>query len=262
MNRSNIIFAFIGGVMVGAAATVGYLKHSGKLARNDGDIDGNSSDGAGSISDSETAEVDPAVKRDKPSFEQPKKMDTHRTDYARIEEKPDLDEMAKKYESENDMENTEEEEDEGEADPEPWMSDIDLPDDYQDPEDQDYGHVIKQIQGKRKNDLIFLIPQEYAGEIYLLEDLNYYAKDDILCDLTDAPVDDPMHVVGDCLEYFGQYGFDEDKVFVRNCTLGIEYEITLINGKYADHLYGVTPEDYEEKPKPLVRKMRKERDDD
>lgn len=262
MNRSNIIFAFIGGVMVGAAATVGYLKHSGKLARNDGDIDGNGSDSAGSMSESETAKVDPAVKRDKPSFEQPKKMDTHRTDYARIEEKPDLDEMAKKYETEdqNDMENAEEEEDEDDGDPDPGLADIDFPDENGDIEE--YGHIIAQIEGKKKDDLIFLIPQEYAGEIYLLEDLNYYAKDDILCDLTDAPVDDPMHVVGDCLEYFGQYGFDEDKVFVRNCTLGIEYEITLINGKYADHLYGVTPEDYEEKPKPLVRKMRKERDDD
>lgn len=247
------IFAFIGGTVIGASGAVAVMKKMGYIKPEQNPN--------GSISykvemtekdiEMPPTDQDGEPLRDKPSYETPEKIDTSKTLYNSISEKPSLDEMVKRVSldaseegfEEDDLDDPEKEEDA----PEP----ID--------EDLDYGHVVMQLPARRKDDLIFLVHQDYAGECYLLEDLIYYAKDDVLADVTDAPVDDPMTVIGDSLGYFGVYA-DEGKLFVRNCTMGIEYEVTWNEGRYSDKLYGINTSEIEEPKKQVKTKMRKERE--
>lgn len=257
----DIIFAFIGGTVIGASGAVAVMKKIGyikpeqnpdgsisyKVEMTESDIDMPPTDQKGELL------------RDKPSFETPEKIDTSKTLYNSISEKPSLDDMMKRASLD-----VSEEEKAREVD---YIYDGDLKGelgekgDYPEPidEDLDYGHVVMQLPARRKDDLIFLIHQDYAGECYLLEDLIYYAKDDVLADVTDAPVDDPMTIIGDSLGYFGVHA-DEGKLFVRNCTMGIEYEITWNEGRYSDKLYGVDTSEIEEPKKQIKTKMRKERE--
>lgn len=241
------IFAFIGGTIVGASGAVAVMKKIGYCKLSDAEADvlyktASEDDGnAEKLKDSEVAPI-----RDKPSYEIREKVDTSKTAYYSIAEKPSLDEMMKQASLNPQEEDKLPEDDEAEDIPEP----VD--------EDLDYGHIIQQLPARRKDDLIFLIHQDYAGECYLLEDLIYYQKDDVLADVTDVPVDDPLTVIGDSLGYFGKYA-DDGKLFVRNCTMGIEYEVTLVDGRYADKLYGVDTSEIEELIRPIKTKMRKER---
>lgn len=266
--KRDVIFAFIGGIVVGASAAVTYMKRSGytKLSGHDRDVlcAAESSDKKTSLeTENETEKLAPTL-RDVPSFEISKKLDTHKVRYDGVINKPSLDEVSKKYQDssyDRHMSEREHPEEDGIDDNDEFDETEDP--DYEGPiygdesveeremadampyedDDIDYSHTIMRLQGRRKNDLIYLVPQDHAGEIFPLEDLNYYAKDDVLCDITDAPVDDPMSVIGDSLGYFGQYGADSDKLFVRNCTIGFEYEVTLIDGRYAEHLYGISSEE-------------------
>lgn len=242
----DIVFAFIGGGIIGAAGTVGVMKRLGyiqptpeqqevlsliereKMEKERGEA---GSRGAG----------DPML-GDTVSFQMEKELDTHKVRYDTLEDKPDLESLVKKYEEVQDqieMDEEEEDIDEEDGDPNPELAYVIQTDED---EPQEYGHVIKQLPSRRKDQLIFLVPQDYAGEVYYLEDLIYYAEDDVLADVTDAPVDDQLGVIGDSLGYFGQHGADEDKLFVRNCTLGIEYEVTRVPGRYADKIYGLDVE--------------------
>lgn len=238
------VFVFVGGIMIGAAGTaalmrkLGYIRPTPEqqeaLYAMEEEFEG------------ENADSDISSLRDNPSFTLPEEINTVKVRYdAREEAKPSLDEMVSRYETE--AVDEDDEADEAEDYPQP----IDPPD------VDEYGHVILQLPARRKDDLIYLVPQEHAGEIYVLDELVYYEGDDVLADMTDAPVDDPLTVIGDSLGYFGQYGADADKLFVRNCRIGIEYEVTRIAGRYADHLYGLDVE--EDAPtKTPIRKSHKE----
>lgn len=242
----DMIFAFLSGVVIGSAGTVAVMKKLGYIVSMNESIENGETM-------TDEGEASPMT-GDKVSFEQPHSLDTYKIRYDSLEEKPDLDDMARNLESEE----TEVDEEGEYEDEEDDMSDV-IPTDEYDP--IEHGHVIKQLPARRKDQLIFLIRQEYAGEVYYLEDLAYYELDDVLADVTDAPVDDQLGVIGDSLEYFGQYGADEDKLFVRNCTLGIEYEITKVNSRYADKIYGVDTSKLEkEEPKKQVKKEREEDD--
>lgn len=261
----NMIFTFIGGVVLGVSGTVAVMKRTGYVR-----LTPEQEEYLSTLEDVER-EDSPSTPdiRDTSSFETKKEINTHAIRYDILEDKPDLDELASKYENEEEAaenehptedDGSEDEEEEEEDDPDPSLAYV-VHDD-EDDEDHDCGHVVFKLPAKRKNELIFLVPQDYAGEVYLLEDLIYYEGDDVLTDVTDAPVDDPLAVIGDSLGYFGQHGADEDKLFVRNCTIGIEYEITRIHGRFADKLYGVNPEELDDEPKNGIRKMRKERDEE
>lgn len=274
----DMIFAFIGGTVVGAAGCYGVMTKLGYIRLSPEELTSNDSvraqdDPKGSlILDHESTET--VMFEDKTSYEQNRSVDTMKVRYDTLEEKPDLDEMAKKYtgekgsdgddpginEDEEAIKNwtSEEYEEEDNDDPDPDLADVI----HTDEEDIEYGHVVTQLPARRKDQLIFLVHEDYAGECYLLEDLIYYETDDVLADVTDAPVDDQLGVIGDSLGYFGKYSEDPDKLFVRNCSMGIEYEITREHRRYADKLYGVDSSEVNEEPKKGVRKMKKERDDE
>lgn len=244
MNK-DVVFAFVGGITMGAAGTIAVMKKLGytKLAPYQQDIlyatESTIEEKSPKKIDSE---VNPAVTRDESSFTQPSKLDTHKVNYtsARLEEKPDLDELAKKYvESEdesNEVELTEDEDEDDDA--------FEGFDEYPKALGEEYGKVIMELTG-RKNDLIFLIPPSDFGSVYLPDKLVYYVGDDILADTTDCVMDDPEHIVGDALHFFGTNGADANKVYVRNATIQAEYEITRVRGSYADHLYGIDAEEEE-----------------
>lgn len=255
MNR-DMIFAFIGGAIVGASGAVAVLNRMGyvKLTEEQKDILLNEPgsmflngmrDGLNSVKE------DPDIlQSDKVSYTQPSKIDPYKVRYDTLEDKPDLDEMVKKYEEEEEYED-----EENDGDPYPDLADVIQTSE----EDIDYGHTITQLPARRKDQLIFLVHQDYAGECYLLEDLIYYEKDDILTDVTDAPVDDVLGVIGDSLGYFGKYSEDSDKLFVRNCTMGLEYEVTRVHTHYAEKLYGIDSGEEVLKTKKIKRKVK---DDD
>ena len=252
MNK-DVVFAFIGGITMGAAGTIAVMKKLGytKLAPYQRDI----LYAAESTNEEKSPkkidqEVNPAVTRDESSFAQPSKLDTHKVNYtsARLEEKPDLDELAKKYvESEdesNEVELTEDEDEDDDAFEGFDEAPDDIYDEYLKTLEEEYGKIIMELTG-RKDDLIFLIPPSDFGSVYLPDKLVYYVGDDILADTTDCVMDDPEHIVGDALHFFGTNGVDANKVYVRNATIQAEYEITRVRGSYADHLYGIDAEEEE-----------------
>lgn len=257
----DMIFAFIGGVTVGAASCYGVMIKLGYV-RPDGmdNTDEKVDDPVQDKKDKHISETESSMLGDSVSYTQPKEIDTLKVRYDSLEEKPNLDELVKKYDKypipqDDSLEDRDEESD---GDPDPDLADmIQTTDD-----DIEYGHAVIKLPGRKKDDLIFLIREDYAGECYLLEDLFYYEKDGVLADVTDAPVDDVLGVIGDSLGYFGKYSEDPDKLYVRNCRIGIEYEVTLVHSRYADKLYGVDSSEIDEKPKKTVRRMRKERDDE
>lgn len=251
----DIVFVFLGGAVLGATGAVTVMRRLGysklteeekaylaKFVEENGDGE---------------SEVDGGLLlEDRPSYNVEKTADTRKVRYDNLKEKPPLEELVKKYEGdeEEDIDISEDGEEEEDGDPDP---DLAYADEYTE-DDVEYGTVIKQIPGKRKDQLIFLVPEECAGELYLLEELTYYAGDDVLVDVTDMPVDDPLLVIGDSLDMFGQCGETEDMMFIRNCTLGIEYEVTRVESRWADRLYGVKDE---AKPKKTKMPRREEEDD-
>lgn len=85
--------------------------------------------------------------------------------------------------------------------------------------------------------------------------LSYY-DDDVLTDEHDNPIDRPERVVGeDALVSFGEQSEDSDVVYVRNETLRGVYEIVRTNKNY-----GATPERYARKK--AVRKVEKEEENE
>lgn len=262
MNQTtNMFFAFLGGVAVGALATIGVLKKIGKndpkavnriifVQGDNGPEDGRSYKGGGGTGHAPDLPI-----QDKPSFEMGKALDTHKVTYDALDKKPDLAEMVKKYkdtavereaaerehppEDEGDDDYDEEEELQREIGESlmkhPGQMDIE--------ETDGFGHILCQLDNGRKDNLIYLVPEEYAGEVYPLETLTYYMRDDILADLSDTPVDDVNRIIADALEAFGKCGEDPDMVFVRNCSSGIEYEITRVDEYFGAKIYGVSQEE-------------------
>ena len=260
MNQTtNVIFSFIGGVVTGSLATYAIMRRMKPPIAAEPETEAND------ILDSEAPEKIPSG--DKPSFATPKTLDTRKVSYDGIVKKPDLEEVSKKYRDasfdkmnaereypEDDIpEDPDEEERYEEADA--LMNHIGQ---MEIEETEGFGHILKELNNGRADSLIYLISEDYAGEIYPLEDLTYYAKDDVLCDVTDAPVDSVEKLIANGLEFFGECGEDETKVYIRNATIGFEYEITRVDSYYGAHIYGVSDEDFEQDPPPKqTRKSKK-----
>lgn len=246
-NTSNLVIAFIGGTAVGGLATAGVMKKMGYVKLIDGMELPESRDAK--------KETDIHPEKDKPSFDPKGHVDTHKTSYSSIFDKPDLEEVSKRYqnedfdkemaEREHPEEDISEESDEEEYEIGDAMSHHFSPDDLEMEEIDGFGHVICELSAKRRDVLVYLVHEDYSGEIYPVEDLTYYEKDNVLCDVNMAAVSDIINLVGDALECFGRCGSDDNKVYVRNCSMGLEYEITRVNSYYAAKVYGIKDEDFE-----------------
>lgn len=268
MNQTkNMIFAFLAGTAIGALATVGVMR---KIAKNDpetierivmiggGAAENNPDEGEGGN------EFNADLHQDKPSYTMPETLDTRKVRYDGIVTKPDIEEMAKKYE------NTDAEKEAAERES-PEEDDEDFEEEIAESlmthvgrmeieETDGYGHVIGPLQSSHRDDLIYLVPEEYTGEIYPVEDLFYYEEDDVLCDVTDAPIDNVESLIGDALDLFGEGSSDPNKVYVRNCSKGFEYEVTRMEGTFGAHIYGIDSEKFAT-PGKQSTKRKKEEDD-
>lgn len=276
-NTTNAVMIFIGGMAVGSLITVGIMKKFGCNAPNSSVEDTSIND----ISDDPfTPKKDKPSYADKKSVNTHKRNYTSpfvKPDLDEVSKRygnDDFDkEMAAREHPEDDIpeeseqtearrakstldqesdpkdlrergDETEEEDDEeleiGEASSYHFS-----PDDLELEEIDGYGHVVCELHSKRSSSLIYLISDEFLGEIYPIESLTYYERDNVLCDKNDAVVDDISMVVGDALEHFGDHCGDKDMVYVRNCSISMEYEITRVNGYYAAKIYGIKDEDFE-----------------
>lgn len=284
--RTNLIWAFLGGVAVGAFGAFGVMKKLGYYkpiadgvppAEKDDDRSKTVSSAKKTAPPDETATT-----KDVPSFSLPERIDTQRVRY-HMPEKPDLEEVSAKYgdpsfdqhmaerEHPEDDEPDDEENDEKALQEEIAEALMDHPGQMEDGDasiDTDgYGHVLKQLACEKKGMEIYLVHVDYAGEIYPLEDLRYFEKDDVLCDILDCPIGDVDRTVGSALEHFGECGSGPNSVIVRNISTGFEYEITRETGSFAAYLYGVTDEESELPPRTglhpaKVRKQKKDSEDE
>lgn len=274
----NSVCLFVAGALVGAFATYGAMKKMGY--HKDGEQPLTASlDELTDDSDSKDEEDSSiATIRDKPQFTFDKTINTHRTRYDSLTSKPDPEEMIRAYaEAEHPMEEDEDDDEsdfptgdlvdeKGERihypkdDANPNYSAMEIEEDDEETqwqtelaeslmgveEEEGYGHVLVQLDTGRKADLVFLIPEAYLGEIYSVEALTYYEYDNVLCDANDIPIDNPMQIIGTGLEHFGEcLGEVDDAVYIRNCSISVEYEITRVRGYYGAHIYGVTDEEFE-----------------
>lgn len=257
MNTRNLIFAFLGGSAVGAVVTVGVMR---RLARRDPERFKSAMGGDKGEENKEEKDISDSSKPlpDNPSFDVKKKVDTSKTSYHIPTAKPSLEDLAKKYEGATVVkeaaerehpEDDEIDEDLEEEITEAQMHQIGIEDIF---DTDGFGHAIRRIESTRRDQEILLVSEEYAGEMFPLEDLTYYVGDDILCDVTDAPIDDVQGLIGDALSWFGEGSTDPDKVFIRNCSRGFEYEITRNTGYFGARVYGISDEDMaalKDKPK-------------
>lgn len=263
----NMICVFLGGIAIGAFGTVGVMKKLGYSKPGTRNY---------TVSDQEETEKDVAPKRDVPSFDTSKKINTQKTRY-HVAPKEDLEKIAKKYQDsdfdehmadrespEDDIPDEDEKDEEVQFQSEIGESLMEHPGQYEDGSiDSDgYGHIIQQLTTSRPKQLIYLVNENYAGEIYLLEELRYFPDDDVLIDENDAPIDDPDRIIGSALEFFGEGTEDPNRVFVRNASIGIEYEIVREKGTYGSYLYGIDEDDIPKRKRVNHPAKRRRKDDD
>lgn len=272
-NMSNLVMAFLGGAVVGGFLTAVGMKKMGYLKTDLRFSEENAPSKINGPSDP------PSPGRDRPSYQDKKTVNTHKTNYASPFVKPDLEEVSKRYQNEDfdkemaaheypEEDEPDEEDADAEDDEEAEIGEASSyhfsPDDLEMEEIDGYGHVICELTSKQRDMLIYLVHENYSGEIYPLEVLTYYEKDNVLCDINDAIVDDPDRIIGDALDNFGACGTDPDTVYVRNCSMSLEYEITRIDGYYAAKIYGVTDEEIEATgiKKPTKKRKKRLKEDD
>lgn len=117
-----------------------------------------------------------------------------------------------------------------------------------------------------KSGFPYVIHQDEIGEepdVGGLTEYTYYEEDDVLADETDKIVHDRETMIGgDNLLRFGQGSGSEDVVFVRNPTLGEEFEITKSQNSYAREVLGIEPEDEDELSHSEIPRRQKRWDDE
>lgn len=255
--RINITCAFFGGVMIGVVTTVCVIKRIGynRLVKEaPSDVITNEKKNGPLHLDSTEIKIE--ATKDVPSFHLPEKIDTQRVRY-HIPDKPELEEVSAKYKDSSFDKHMAEREypEDDEPDEEHALQEeiaealMNHPGQTEDEdpsiETDGYGHVLMQLTCEKKNMEIYLVHVDYAGEIYPLEDLRYFEKDNVLVDILDTPVNDIDRTVGSALEHFGECGSGQNSVIVRNVSTGFEYEIIRESGSFAAYLYGVTDEESE-----------------
>lgn len=66
------------------------------------------------------------------------------------------------------------------------------------------------------------------------EVLYFYADDKILCDENEEPIEDPEHIIGDCLDKYNFRNNDERIIFVMNYATDTAYEIQKVDAMWTD----------------------------
>lgn len=284
-SKVNTLCAFLGGVAVGALTMFGIMKKLGYERPSDAaegeDASEEDAPKPHIAKRPKKEEELPQTKRDVPSFSLPEKLDTQRIQY-HVPDKPDLDVVSAKYENKDydqhmaereHPEDDEPDDEEDEEDEEKLLQQeiaealMDHPGEMEDGDrsyDTDgYGHILMKLSCDKKDVEIYLVHADYGGEIYPLEDLRYFERDGVLCDVLDSPVNDIDRTVGSALEHFGECGAGPDSVFVRNISTGFEYEIIRETGSFAAYIYGVTDEESALPTRPGAHpsKMRKQKRD-
>lgn len=98
----------------------------------------------------------------------------------------------------------------------------------------DYNGIDESVYETLGNDKYVIAPENFGGEDdeYEQVSLTYYA-DDILTDIAGNIIDNVDELIGkESLNTFGEY--EDDSVYVRNETLGIDYEILRDLRNYSD----------------------------
>jgi len=113
------------------------------------------------------------------------------------------------------------------------------PEDDEENDDESPEDVEGEYEARMMNDrsiLPKLIKAEDYGEFAGNDkiELFYYIEDGVLTNEEDEPVYDVQAVVGDCLTKFGFNENDEDIIFVRNMKMGADFEIKKMFSSYVD----------------------------
>jgi len=123
--------------------------------------------------------------------------------------------------------------------------------------DKEWPNDWAEEDSKRTPDVPYILDlDEYMqGERnYTQISLTYYAKDDILADDEDDPIQDVEATVGnDNLDKFGHRSGDPRVVYIRNERLEADFEICKHSGSYAEIVHGI-----HEVKHSSVRRFRKE----
>jgi hypothetical protein len=69
---------------------------------------------------------------------------------------------------------------------------------------------------------------------YDFDNLYFYTDDETVCDDNDQVIDEPGHLIGDCLEKYNFADSDEKVIFVQNFELDTVYEIQKVFAAYGD----------------------------
>ena len=82
-----------------------------------------------------------------------------------------------------------------------------------------------------------IIRVEQFGERreYETQTLEYYVEDNVLCDEEGDAIEDVERCVGDALEKYGFKDNDEQSLYVRNPSYGVDYVIVKVFGSYQDY---------------------------
>lgn len=115
-----------------------------------------------------------------------------------------------------------------------------------DDEDEDEDVSVKFIpeeniyQPRRKTPYV-ISSSDYELTCLYYDKLNlyYYEEDDVLCDDQEELVTDSTIISPDALESFGRMSNDKDTVFIRNESLGADFELVRIHGSYAKDVLGI-----------------------
>lgn len=73
--------------------------------------------------------------------------------------------------------------------------------------------------------------------------ISYYAGDNVLADERDQPIPNLDNIVGERNLRFGDGSGDANVVFIRNDTLGVDFEVCQSLGTYAEEVLGVAPKE-------------------
>lgn len=96
-----------------------------------------------------------------------------------------------------------------------------------------------------ENQRPFIIPTDVfmSGNLgYEQSSPTFYVGDSILADERDEPIDNVDDVVGDInMTRFGDKSGDANVVYIRNHRLGIDFEVTRNEGRYAEIVLGIRP---------------------
>lgn len=150
-------------------------------------------------------------------------------------EKPELDQLVKKYRIEEDQYT-----DYSENKREPYPPEDYLSPEEDDDEEEDIEPELHEEVKFSKPEIISLHEFENEKKNYETCTLTYYVWDDTVCDDHDNVITSPEDLIGDdALLCFGLGSNDSNTVYVCNDTRGTKYEIVKVDNSYQESVLGL-----------------------